>query len=317
MSEELAPAVRAAPDEGAPLLRRLPGLGETLSDPDAILDRFLAYVTELGLELYPAQEEAILEILADKNVILATPTGSGKSLVALALHFLAMCQDKRSIYTSPVKALANEKFFSLCEAFHPDNVGLLTGDTSVNRAAPVLCCTAEILANVALREGASTDIEYAVLDEFHYYADRERGVAWQVPLLTMPNARFLLMSATLGDMKEIEERLTALNGRPTVTVRSGKRPVPLHYHYLQAPLHETVPWLIENAMAPVYIVNFSQKACHAEAQNLMSVDVVDKATKKAIATELQGFRFDTPYGKDIGRFVGPRHGVHHPRQLPN
>jgi superfamily II DNA/RNA helicase len=300
----------------APLLDRLPALGDALADTDAIFDRFLDYVGAVGLELYPAQEEALLEILAGKNVVLATPTGSGKSLVALAAHFKAMCEDKRSVYTSPVKALVNEKFFALCEAFHPDNVGLLTGDATVNRDAPILCCTAEILANMALRQGEAADISYAILDEFHYYGDRERGAAWQIPLLCLPQTRFLLMSATLGDMDFFEEAMTELNGQPSVTVRTEERPVPLHYDYWEAPLQDAVQSLVEKDKAPVYLVNFTQRACHDEAQRLMSVNVTTKDEKRAIARELEGFRFDTPYGKTIGRFVRHGIGIHHGGMLP-
>ena len=227
----------------------------------------------LGLELYPAQEEAILELLSDKNVILNTPTGSGKSLVAAALHFKGLAEGRRSFYTSPIKALANEKFFELCQAFGPDQVALLTGDASVNRDAPIVCCTAEILANIALREGGEAAVDYAVLDEFHYYSDRERGVAWQLPLLALPQTTFLLMSATLGDMTFFCEELTRLNGRPTAIVRSTHRPVPLEFHYSELPIHTTVSRLVEGEKAPVYLVNFTQRACHEQAQNLMSVDV--------------------------------------------
>ncbi|MCA9622916.1 MAG: DEAD/DEAH box helicase, partial [Myxococcales bacterium] len=300
----------------SPLLSRLPALGEKIEDDSEIFNRFLDYVTTIGLDLYEAQEEALLEIVAGHNVILSTPTGSGKSLVALAMHFKAMCEDKRSIYTSPVKALVNEKFFSLCEVFHPDNVGLMTGDASVNRDAPILCCTAEILANMALREGKDADVQYVVMDEFHYYSDRDRGVAWQVPLLAMPQTRFLLMSATLGDMSFFEEALEALNGHPTTTVTSEQRPVPLSFEYLESPLHEVVPWLIERDEAPVYLVNFTQKGCHTEAQNLMSVNFTSKEDKRAIAKALEGFRFDTPYGKALGRFIRHGVGLHHGGMLP-
>ena len=173
-------------------------------DPSAvtgedILDRFLEYVRLTGLELYPAQEEAVLDLCAGKNVILSTPTGSGKSLVATALHFVSLTRQARSFYTAPIKALVNEKFFALCRDFGAVNVGMITGDASVNLDAPIICCTAEILANMALRLGASLDVDSIVCDEFHYYADRDRGTAWQIPLLTLPQATFLLMSATLGD----------------------------------------------------------------------------------------------------------------------
>src|SRR5512139_3610679 len=198
---------------------------------DELLGRFLEYVASLGLDLYPAQEEAVLEVFEGRNVILNTPTGSGKSLVASALHFAALARGRRSVYTCPIKALVNEKWMALCRELGPENVGLATGDATVNRDAPVLCCTAEILANIALREGEDAGVDDVVMDEFHWYADRDRGVAWQVPLLTLPRTRFLLMSATLGDVTFFEEELTRLNGLPTVTIRSAERPVPLEYAY--------------------------------------------------------------------------------------
>ncbi len=299
-----------------PLLRRLPPLGQTVDDRSVVFDRFLDYVGEKGIALYPAQEEALLELCGDKNVILGTPTGSGKSLVAEAMHFLALAQDKRSVYTSPIKALVNEKFFALCEAFHPDNVGLLTGDATVNRDAPILCCTAEILANWALSQGRKADVQYAILDEFHYYADRERGTAWQVPLLTLPDTTFLLMSATLGDPAFFAESLTALNGRPTACVLSKDRPVPLDYAYYESPLHDSIARLLEEGRAPVYLVSFTQKSCHEQAQNLMSANVCSKEQKQAIARELEGQRMDTPYGRALARFLRHGIGVHHGGMLP-
>jgi superfamily II RNA helicase len=196
---------------------------------DYLLGRFLEYVEARRLRLYPAQEEAVLELFEGKNVILNTPTGSGKSLVAAALHFKALAQGRRSVYTCPIKALVNEKWLGLCREFGPENVGLSTGDATVNRDAPILCCTAEVLANLALREGADLDAREVVMDEFHWYADRERGVAWQVPLLTLPQARFLLMSATLGETGFFEEELTRLNGRPTAPVKSVDPPVPREF----------------------------------------------------------------------------------------
>src|SRR4249920_1767885 len=217
--------------EQAPLAQQLFTLAPRVENlrAEEVLDAFLAYVKDQGLTLYPAQEEAILEVFAGKNVILNTPTGSGKSLVATAMHFLAMAEGRRSFYTCPIKALVSEKFFALCRDFGPENVGMLTGDASVNRDAPIICCTAEILSNMALREGEDADVDYVIMDEFHYYADRERGVAWQVPMLTLPYARFLLMSATLGPTELFEQALTKLTGAETVTVRSTDRPVPLDY----------------------------------------------------------------------------------------
>src|SRR3954462_8205437 len=198
-------------------------------DADAVLDRFLAACKERGLELYAEQEEAVLELFAGRNVILNTPTGSGKSLVGSAFRFKALCEGERSVYTCPIKALVNEKFLSLCREFGPEHVGMMTGDASVNPHAPVLCCTAEILANIALTRGEHAAVGAVIMDEFHYYSDAERGYAWQGPLVTLPQSRFLLMSATLGSTTFFEKELTRLTGAPSLTVRSDRRPVPLDF----------------------------------------------------------------------------------------
>lgn len=303
------------------MIRSLPTLADRLPEPgtatpDEILNRFLEYVTDCGLELYPAQEEALLEIMAGKNVVLNTPTGSGKSLVATAMHFKAMAEGKRSFYTSPIKALASEKFFALCKEFGADNVGMLTGDASINRNAPIVCCTAEILANIALREGENAPVHYVIIDEFHYYADRERGVAWEVPLLTLPQATFLLMSATIGNADFFAERLTQLTGRPSALVRSDQRPVPLDYEYRETPLHETVADLVAQGKYPIYIVSFTQRGCAEEAQNLMSTNFCTREEKQAIADAIRDARFDSPYGKEIQKFVRHGIGLHHAGLLP-
>ncbi len=281
-----------------------------------LLEKFLEYVASRKLQLYPAQESAILELFEDKNVILNTPTGSGKSLVATALHFQAIAKGRRSVYTCPIKALVNEKFMALCREFGPDNIGLATGDASVNRDAPILCCTAEILANIALREGTAANVQDVVMDEFHYYADRERGVAWQVPLLTLPQTRFLLMSATLGDTAFFETELTRLTGRPTVTVSSTDRPVPLAHEYSELPLAKTLESLIASGRAPVYVVHFTQLEAAESAQDFTSINVCSRDEKAAIAKAIEGFKFTSPYGPEIKKWL--RHGIalHHAGLLP-
>ena len=281
-----------------------------------LLDRFLDYVSGKQLQLYPAQEAAILELFEEKNVILNTPTGSGKSLVAAALHFKSLSQGKRSIYTCPIKALVNEKFIALCREFGPDNIGLSTGDASVNVDAPILCCTAEILANIALRDGASAQVHDVVMDEFHYYSDRERGVAWQVPLLTLPQTRFLLMSATLGETAFFEEELTKLNKRPSVTVWSTDRPVPLDFRYSDLPLAQTLETLVSDGKSPVYVVHFTQLEASQSAQDFTSINVCTKDEKAAIAQALEGFKFSSPYGPDIKKWLRHGIGIHHAGLLP-
>ena len=285
-------------------------------DPDAVLDRFLAAMAAKGLTLYPEQEEAILELFAGKNVILNTPTGSGKSLVAAAFHFKALCSGRQSVYTCPIKALVNEKFLSLCRDFGPDNVGMMTGDASVNPGALILCCTAEILANIALTRGDQANIEAVIMDEFHYYSDDERGYAWQVPLLTLPQARFLLMSATLGSTDFFERELTRLTGAPSLTVRSDRRPVPLSFEYSETPLAERVTQLLEAKRAPVYLVHFTQRAAAEAAQSLMSLAICSKEEKAALAAELERMKFNSPYGKDMKRWLRHGIGVHHAGLLP-
>jgi superfamily II RNA helicase len=283
---------------------------------DDLLGRFLEYVESHQLELYPTQEGAILELFDEKNVILNTPTGSGKSLVAAALHFKALAQGKRSVYTCPIKALVNEKWLALCREFGPDNVGLMTGDASVNRDAPILCCTAEILSNIALRQGSGAPVQEVIMDEFHYYADRDRGAAWQVPLLTLPQARFLLMSATLGDTTFFEEELTRLNGRRSVTVQSRDRPVPLEFIYAEDPLAQTLQNLVNEGKPPVYVVHFTQLEAGQSAQDFTSINVCTREEKTALAEALEGFKFSSPYGPDIKRWLRHGIGVHHAGLLP-
>ena len=283
---------------------------------DILLGRFLEYVEGHRLQLYPTQESAILELYEEKNVILNTPTGSGKSLVAAALHFKALAQGRRSIYTCPIKALVNEKWLALCRDFGPDNVGLSTGDATVNRDAPILCCTAEILANIALRDGAEANVQYVIMDEFHYYADRDRGWAWQVPLLTLPKARFLLMSATLGDTVFFEEELTKLNGRATVTIQSKDRPVPLEHAYSELPLAQTLESLMAERKSPIYVVHFTQLEAAQSAQDFTSVNVCTREEKDAIARAIEGFKFTSPYGPDIKKWLRHGIGLHHAGLLP-
>jgi superfamily II RNA helicase len=289
---------------------------EYRSDNGFLLESFLDWARLKGITLYPAQESAALELLEGKNVILNTPTGSGKSLVASVLHFQALAQGRRSVYTCPIKALVNEKWLALCREFGPENVGLSTGDATVNRDAPILCCTAEILANMALSEGEACPILDVVMDEFHYYSDRERGGAWQAPLLILKRARFLLMSATLGDTAFFEQALSDLTGRPTVAVRSQDRPVPLHFQWCETALSETVLRFAKEGKAPVYVVHFTQADAARNAQSFTSLDLCAKEEKAALAAALEGFRFSSPYGPDLKRWLRQGIGLHHAGLLP-
>jgi superfamily II RNA helicase len=286
------------------------------ADPDAVFDAFAGWAKEQGFDLYSHQEEALIEIVSGANVILSTPTGSGKSLVAIGAHFAALARNDVTFYTAPIKALVSEKFFALIDAFGPANVGMMTGDGTVNASAPIICCTAEVLANIALRDGADADVGQVVMDEFHFYADPDRGWAWQVPLIELPQAQFVLMSATLGDVTRFEEDLTRRTNRPTAVVKSVERPVPLVFAYSLAPLHETVDELLTTHQAPIYIVHFTQAAAIEQAQALMSINVCTRAEKDAIAELIGNFRFAAGFGKTLTRLVRHGIGVHHAGMLP-
>ncbi len=285
-------------------------------DADSLYDAFTDWAAHEGLNLYPHQEEASIELFSGHNVVLATPTGSGKSMVATAALFAALAEERVGFYTAPIKALVSEKFFALCEIFGASNVGMLTGDAAVNADAPIICCTAEVLANIALREGAKADVGLVVMDEFHYYADGQRGWAWQVPLLCLPQAQFLLMSATLGDVEKITTDLTRRTGRETVLVDEAERPVPLHFSWSLDPLHELLEDLVEQDRAPIYVVHFTQASAMERAQSLLSAKLCTREERDQIAEAIGAFRFTAGFGRTLSKLVRAGIGVHHAGLLP-
>jgi superfamily II RNA helicase len=291
------------------------------AEPDAIYEAFTGWAEGRGLTPYPAQADALIELVSGSNVILATPTGSGKSLVATGLEFATSVRGGRTFYTAPIKALVSEKFFAAVEIFGSERVGMLTGDASVNADAEIICCTAEVLANLALRQGSGGQgqgawIASVVMDEFHFYADPDRGWAWQVPLLELRDAQFLLMSATLGDVTRFERDLTRRTGRDTAVITSAERPVPLHYEWVTTPVHETVEERLATHQAPMYIVHFSRAAAIEQAQALNSLRVCTREEKDQIADLIGNFRFAAGFGKVLSRLVRNGIGVHHAGMLP-
>ncbi|WP_238385280.1 DEAD/DEAH box helicase [Nesterenkonia muleiensis] len=291
--------------------------------PDQLFETFTSWVEDRGMTLYPAQEDAVLELADGNHVIMATPTGSGKSMVALAAHFFALARRERTVYTAPIKALVSEKFFSLIEVFGPENVGMVTGDSSVNAGAPIICCTAEILANESLRDGAEANLGPVVMDEFHFYADPHRGWAWQVPLTELRGehggksaVQFLLMSATLGDTSRFESRIAERTGRDVVVVSSAMRPVPLSFEYSTTPLVEKLEQLAAEQLAPVYVVHFSQREAAERAAGLMSLNLLTKSERERLGERLKGFRFAKGYGQTLSRLLKSGVGVHHAGMLP-
>ncbi|NEG70196.1 DEAD/DEAH box helicase [Bifidobacterium choloepi] len=286
-------------------------------DDDDIYERFFQWVEDTKhVEPWPHQEEAVMDLLEGDHVILNTPTGSGKSMVALGMHYAALATGRRSYYTAPIKALVSEKFFDLVDVFGRENVGMVTGDSSINPDAPIICCTAEILANQALREGAKADIGCVAMDEFHYYGDPERGWAWQVPLLTLPKTQFLLMSATLGNVDAIADKLEAMTDRPVDIIANAPRPVPLEYEYTLEPLEKTVELAVSKGQTPIYVVHFSQDAALDTAQSLANTGVSTKEQRAAIAEAIRGTKFTTGFGKILQRLLKTGVGIHHAGMLP-
>jgi superfamily II RNA helicase len=290
--------------------------GTGTAGADELYDAFVEWAGDQGFALYAAQDEAVIEIVSGSHVILSTPTGTGKSLVAVAAHAACVAGGGRTYYTAPIKALVSEKFFALVDIFGAANVGMVTGDSSVNPDAPIVCCTAEILANLALRQGPDAAVDQVVMDEFHYYGDPERGWAWQVPLLLLPRAQFVLMSATLGDVTPIADDLERRTGRAVSRITGVERPVPLHFSYARTPVHETVEELLQTGESPVYIVHVSQAAAMERAQALSSIRIVSREQRDAIAEAIGGFRFTTAFGKVLSRYVRAGIGVHHAGMLP-
>ena len=290
------------------------GVGSVSSE--AIYDTFCEWTKGLGVSLYPAQDESVMEIVTGSNLILSTPTGTGKSLVAVGAHFYARANGQRSFYTAPLKALVSEKFFALVDIFGAENVGMMTGDTAVNASAPIVCCTAEILANLALRGGEETPVDQVIMDEFHFYGDPDRGWAWQVPLVTLVRAQFILMSATLGDVTVLSADLERRTNRHTARVTGVDRPVPLSFRYEVQPVHDTIVGALDADLGPVYIVHFSQVAAIERAQSLSSLTLASRQQRDRIAEAIGDFRFTTSFGRSLSRLLRQGIGVHHAGMLP-
>ena len=303
------------PGELGALAYHLYDTNPELTEEEAF-EAFTNWVADRGIELWPHQEEALMSLMVGDHVILGTPTGSGKSLVALGMHFMAMCFGETSYYTAPIKALVSEKFFNLVELLGRDNVGMITGDVHINTEAPVICCTEEILANQALREGPDALVHSVAMDEFHFFSDTDRGWAWQVPLLTLPKTQFLLMSATLGDVTQIADLLRRQTTRDVSNVTDAPRPVPLSYDYALTPLEGTVELALRKDEGPLYVVHFSQDAALTSAQNLASYGVATKEQREAVKEAMKGAQFSTAFGKTLKRLLGCGVGVHHAGMLP-
>ena len=295
------------------LADRLPPVG---SDPAAVLDAFGEWAVDGGRPLYVHQDEAAFALAAGDHVVLATPTGSGKSLVAVAGVLLARNERRRAVWTAPIKALVAEKFFDLVDLLGAADVGLATGDAAINVDAPVLVCTAEVLANHALVTGPASDFGFACLDEFHYYGDSDRGWAWQIPLLELTNCQMLLASATLGDMSAITADLAVRSGRDVTEVTSVDRPTPLYHQWRTTAVADSVAEAVKDGLSPVYVVHANQAAAIERAQGLVNLNVTTRPQREAIAAAMADVRMTRGFGDTLSRLIRNGVGVHHAGMLP-
>jgi hypothetical protein len=295
------------------LADRLPHIG---SDPLDVVEVFAQWAAEGSRPLYRHQDDAIMALAAGDHVVLATPTGSGKSLVATAGMVLALNRGERAVWTAPIKALVAEKFFDLVNLLGAERVGLATGDAAINANADVLVCTAEVLANHALAMGPASGFGFACLDEFHFYGDADRGWAWQVPLLELTHCQMLLASATLGDVNHLVADLEDRSGRPVAQVTSVQRPTPLHHQWRVTAVADSVRDAIENGLSPVYVVHSTQAAAIERAQALASLPLTTRGQREAIAEALRSMKPTPGFGQVLHRLLGHGVGVHHAGMLP-
>ncbi|MEN9751748.1 MAG: hypothetical protein RLZZ600_795, partial [Actinomycetota bacterium] len=193
-----------------------------------------AFRESRGFDLDAFQIAACESIEQGRSVLVAAPTGAGKTIVAEFSVYLTMTATQGKIfYTTPIKALSNQKFNELCEEWGEENVGLLTGDTNINSGARIVVMTTEVLRNMLYAESTSIDnLEFVIMDEVHYLADRFRGAVWEEVIIHLPRrVRMISLSATVSNAEEFGDWLQAVRGDTDVIV-SEDRPVPLDQHVL-------------------------------------------------------------------------------------
>ena len=289
--------------------------------PDAALDRFLDWTAVKGAwhESWPPSEAeagAADQPAQGDHVILGNAHGVGQAAVLGMRLRSALATGGARTTRRPSRRWPSRRSSSISWRCWDARTGMITGDAHINAEAPVICCTAEILANQALREGEDADVGCVAMDEFHFYGDADRGWAWQVPLLTLPKTQFLLMSATLGDVGAIAARLKSQTGTDVDVVADAPRPVPLSYEYVEMPLEGTVELALRKGEAPLYLVHFAQDAALSTAQALSSFGVASKEQRELIKEAVKGTRFTTAFGKTLKRLLASGVGVHHAGMLP-
>ena len=313
-------------------LRHRHHLSHNMSDETPNRDELASmYFDQLPYEPYPVQEEALLTwFTAKQGVLVCAPTGMGKTLIAEAALFEALHTGKIAYYTTPLIALTDQKFREMQASaarwgFSPDDVGLVTGNRRVNPEARVLVVVAEILFNRLLHSEAFdfTDVSAVVMDEFHSFADAERGIVWEFSLGLLPaHVRTLLLSATVGNSQEFANWLRAAHDRRVEIVESDQRRVPLAFEWVgDTLLADQITAMAnadpENRRTPTLIFCFNRDQCWDVAEMLKGKKLLADGQQKELSDRLATYDLSQGAGPKLKQILQRGVGVHHAGILPN
>jgi superfamily II DNA/RNA helicase len=288
------------------------------------------YLSQLPYPPYPVQEEALLAwFTSEQGVLVCTPTGTGKTLIAQAALFEALHSGRVAYYTTPLIALTEQKFHEMQAAaqrwgFKAEDVGLVTGNRRVNPGAAILVVVAEILLNRLLNPAAFdfTDVQSVVMDEFHSFADPERGIVWELSLaLLPPHVRLLLLSATVGNATEFLSWLNRCHGRKVELVEGKERRVPLTYHWVPDELlnDQLVNMARGDPAArrtPALVFCFNRDECWSVAEQLKGLPLLGEEQRSRLHAEVNKLDWTQGVGPKMKQILHRGVGVHHAGLLP-
>jgi superfamily II DNA/RNA helicase len=289
-----------------------------------------AYFEQLPYPPYPVQENALLAwFTADQGLLVCAPTGTGKTLIAEAALFEALHTGRRAYYTTPLIALTEQKFSEMQAAavrwgFHPDQIGLVTGNRRVNPEATVLVVVAEILLNRLLHGEAFNfdDVEAVVMDEFHSFADVERGIVWELALALLPShVRTLLLSATVGNAVDFSLWLSRSHSRRLELVQSTERKVPLDFRWvgdqlLSEQLEIMAQGTEDARYTPALVFCFNREECWNVAEQLKGKRLLSEGQQERLVAVLDQHDWSQGAGPKLRQLLLRGVGVHHAGILP-
>jgi len=289
-----------------------------VTDAELELSFYEKFLLGPGIEPYPVQELAIGHIFAGRSVLVTVPTGTGKTLMAKAALHLAVGRGQRAIYTTPLRALTEEKFRELSSDFGEANVGFATGDYKVNREAPIQVEVAEILWNRIVADKHVCPAEIVVMDEGHYFNDPERGYVWEQSIIGLdPRTQLVVLSATVGHPERFCQWVEVTRRVPMELVDSRERKVPLVHEYREDMLIDTVRELAHTGDVPAIVFVFGREQCFEVARLLKSCRRFTTDEEKAKIDELCNEAL-LPAGcaKELRPLLGHGIGIHHAGILP-